>query len=52
MPIPPRPRRSALGFWCALLIAVLAPAACMLPPNSRNDHPYRDLPAAHGAGGW
>jgi hypothetical protein len=36
----------------ALLAAVLALAACQLPPGSANDHPYENLRSGPNYGGF
>jgi len=36
----------------ALLAITMLLAACALPPNGRNDHPYSNLPRTIDTHGW
>jgi hypothetical protein len=47
-----RARFRPLIAWSAALVLALTAVACTLPPNRFNDHPYDNLPRAHGENGW
>jgi hypothetical protein len=51
-PVGPFRRGGGILAGCIALIIVAALGACTLPPNSRNDHPYENLPSGHGSLGW